>query len=434
MSRTRRHKPPSRPLTFGDACAVADTALSGSFRRDLISTLASLEDGREALTRLRVGMHTNAWTTGAHQVRLDKIAARYDARARQEGLHVRHDWDGVADSVNETTIPEDVLTYVLEQQASGPPNPAVLAMLVDYYLLHVLALLSLRIWDDGDPDDNLDTLERLLRALPGPEGSGQPFADDAATLLLVATCHYERDEHGFDLLLERVRRLNQGHRTEVALGHASSLGCHLRFGFEATYAGDTGALRDDNVADYPWLSFALATVMADYVRLHDDGTQGPVRERTVEALLNGLSPAADAFLGDDAPAVLEAHETERARFRECFFDYKTDLVGELERHRPAARHYSPLSLFFNFSHNVLKGTIVDALRWGEPWPLTLNDLLTGVPRDDPKSETKQKLAKTLMGYARANPDLIRGRLMPVIVYSTQSGYQAFAATVKRISA
>ena len=187
--------------------------------------------------------------TGAAEIRLDTIVARYDTRARREGLHALHDWDGVADTVGETTIPIDVLTYMMGQHDAGPPDPRVLAMLVDYYFLHVLALLSLRIWDDGDPDDNLVLLDRVLGDLQGPDGSGQPLADDAATLLLIATCHYEPEEHGFDLLLDRVKTLSRPHQTQIALGHAASLGCHLRFGFEATYRKDTTAMRDDNVAD-----------------------------------------------------------------------------------------------------------------------------------------------------------------------------------------
>ncbi len=433
--RDTRHS--TRQLTFAGACAVVDTALRGSFRQDLVAGLASATAGRDALRQLGGSMRTNVWKTGAVEIRLDTIVTRYDTRARREGLHALHDWDGVADTVGETTIPMDILTYMMGQHDTGPPDPRVLAMLVDYYFLHVLALLSLRIWDDGDPDDNLVLLDRVLGDLQGPDGSGQPFADDAATLLLIATCHYEPEEHGFDLLLDRVRTLSRPHRTQIALGHAASLGCHLRFGFEATYRKDTTAMRDDNVADYPWLCFALAAVMTEYTRLHDDGTQGPVRERTVEALLNGLSPDPDAFLGDRPPASLAAHETERLQFRERLYDHRKDLLDEIDRHRPVAHAYSPLSLFFNFSHNVLKGTIVDALRWGEPWQVTLNDLLTGVACDDlkaPKAGTKQKLATRLMSYARANPDLIRGRLMPVIVYAPQTGYRAFTSTVTRISA
>ena len=45
---------------------------------------------------------------------------------------------------------------------------------------------------------------------------------------------------------------------------------------------------------------------------------------------------------------------------------------------------------------------------------------------------KQELAATLMGYARANPDTIRGRPMPVIVYDPATGRDAFAVTIRKI--
>src|SRR5207249_189420 len=80
----------------------------------------------------------------------------------------------------------------------------------------------------------------------------------------------------------------------------------------------------------------------------------------------------------------------------------------------------------NFSHNILKGIVVDALLWGEPWTLTLNDLLTGVHTEPSAAESKKKLANTLVAYARSSPDTIRGRLMPVIVYDPRAGRQAFS--------
>jgi len=89
-----------------------------------------------------------------------------------------------------------------------------------------------------------------------------------------------------------------------------------------------------------------------------------------------------------------------------------------------------MSFFFNFSHNVLKGTVVDALLRGEPRPLTFNDLLTGTPAE--QADAKRDLATTLMGYARANPDRISGKLTPVIVYDAQAGRRAFTTTLQKI--
>ena len=52
---------------------------------------------------------------------------------------------------------------------------------------------------------------------------------------------------------------------------------------------------------------------------------------------------------------------------------------------------------------MVKGAVVDALLRGKAWTLTLNDLLTGMSRDEEQNAAKEALATTLMGYARANP-------------------------------
>jgi hypothetical protein len=246
--------------------------------------------------------------------------------------------------------------------------------------------------------------------------------------MLVATSHFELVERGYDQLLTRVRTLNRTHQTNIALGHAASMGSHLRFGFQATYARDTIAMRDDNAADYPWLCFALVTVMREYVRLREARVDGARRERVVEALVNGLSPDPRAFIGEP-PRSLSHCERERAEFRDLYCRYRDDLVGEFERHVPDDRVYSPLSFFFNFSHNVLKGTVVDALFRGRAWDVSFDDLLTGT---GPNGESKAALAKTLMAYARSSPDRIRGKLMPVIVFDPDAGREAFRITMRKL--
>ena len=201
-------------------------------------------------------MRTDVWAFGEANLTLARAVRAYDRLTRDEGFHALHDWDGVAAHVNPDTIPVDVLTYLIDQRGHEAFDPVVPAVLIDYYFMHVLSLLTLRVWDEGDADENFDRIETLLRLMQGPQGSGQRFCDDAETLLLIATAHYEREEWGYDLLLARTRTLNQKHRAAIALGHGSSMGCHLRFGFEATYGRDTSLMRNDNVADYPWLCFA----------------------------------------------------------------------------------------------------------------------------------------------------------------------------------
>lgn len=378
-------------------------------------------------------MQTHVWRAGGVTVAFDRIIRKYDADTRREGFHVLHDWDGKADHVNEHIIPIDVLDYIAEQRGSEPPDRVSLAILLDYYVFHLLTLLAMRIWDEGDADDNLDRVGRLLSDLQSENGSGQRFVDDPDTLLLIATSHFEVQEQGYDALLARVRTLSRPHQLKIALGHAASMGSHLRFGFEATYARDTLKMRGDNIADYPWLCFAVATLMKGYADEQSAETSPDTvsRERVVESLLNGLTPDPRAFVGD-APAILASAEAERLEFRERFDAHRIELLNAFERYRPSEQRYSPMSFFFNFSHNVLKGTVVDALIWGEPWTVSFNDLLTAMSRTERDDSAKQKLATTLMTYARTNPDRIGGRWMPVIVYDPQAGRQAFATAMRQL--
>jgi hypothetical protein len=423
-------------VSFDAACSLIETILAGDARRLLVADLATARDFRSALERLRDSMRSHAWRAGALTIALGRLVKEFDADTRRDGFHVLNDWDGKADRVNEDTIPVDVLNYLIALRGSQAPDAAGLAILVDYYFANLLALCSLRIWDDGDADANLDRLNALLQTLQGPDGSGQRFADDAETLILIATSHFEVVEVGYEKLLARVRTLNRVHQRNIAIGHAVSMGSHLRFGFEATYARDTVVMRDDNVADYPWLCFALATVMREYA---DTRGQTPLLQSSsakgadplCEALVNGLSSDPRAFIGQ-APASLSAAEADRSLFASLFAAHREELLDAFERFRPRDDAYSPLSFFFNFSHNVLKGTVVDALLRGQAWDMSFNDLLTSFPTDDAISARKTSLATTLMGYARRNPDRIRGRLMPVIVYDPSTGREAFTAGLRKL--
>ena len=411
---------------FTEACDAAEAAFN--IRQQLVADLARSRPFGKGLARLREHVR-------AHSA--DPILSSFDHRTRQEGFHVLHDWDGKADRVGDEMIPVDVLDYVARLRGGDQPDARALAILLDYYYFHVLQLLSLRVWDSGDPDANLDRLAQLLQILQGSGGSGQPLVADAETLILVATSHFEAVERGYDRLLRRVKTLTHAHQVKVALGHASSMGCHLRFGFEATYGRDTLQMRDDNVADYPWLCFALATLMREYVRLRDAGADTGARSAIVEAIVNGMSADARAFLGIAPPASLSACAADRAAFRDQFVAHRDELLNEFERHRPVDGAYTPLSFFFNFSHNVLKGTIVDALLRGEPWNVSFNDMLTSTTPGADATETaddRQRLAQTLMEYARANPDRIGGRLMPVIVYDPRAGHRAFRVMMEKVSA
>jgi hypothetical protein len=435
----------SAAVTFESACALFEPLVAAGVRRDLAADMADAPTLAASLGRLRECLTANAFTVGGRRVSLERVARAFDRVTREEGFHVLNDWDGKSDRVNENSIPVDVLDYIVRERGGDPADAGVVAVLIDYYLVHVLELFALRAWDAGDADENLDRIAALLEQLQGPGGSGQAFVNGAESLLLLATSHFELHERGYALLLDRVRTLNRDHQTRIAVSHAASMGSHLRFGFEASYARDTIFMRDDNVADYPWLCFALLNVMraldasrnvelrTENLELRTEnlelGTQSA--EPLVEALLNGLSADARAFVGEPPPSLTGA-EAERAEFSERFHARREELLGAFEPFRPNEREYSPLSFFFNFAHNVRKGAVVDALLRRQPWTVSFDDLLTGLPRGDARNADKHALATTLMTYARLNPDRIRGQLMPVIVYDPAAGRQAFGTTLRRL--
>jgi hypothetical protein len=398
---------------FGEACALVETAIADGFRRQAVGELSAAPDLGRALTRLRQSLGAHVLAAGGRKVPFDGFVADFDRRTRADGFHVLHDWDGKSDRVNPDTIPVDVLNYLIAIGGGGPPDSAVVAILLDYYLFNILCLLSLRIWDAGSADDNLERLGGLLERLQGSDGSGHRFASHAGTLMLIATAHFELEERGYRTLLEKVLTLNPAHRATIALDHAVSMGCHLRFGYEATYRRDTVLMRNDNVADYPWLAFALDTLIDEYAASRADAVAA--------GLLNGLSPDPLAFANTPP-------------FAERFAAHREELLERFEALRPADGAYSPLALFFNFSHNVVKGTVVDALRRGVPWTVSLNDLLTAPDEHGPASSQKISLATTLMGYARRSPDRIGGRLMPAIVYDLRAGRQAFSVAMRKLRA
>jgi len=405
---------------FDALAGPLETLLSGDLRREYVDHLAGTSATLgDALGPLRLAMRTHAWAGGGHRLAMARVVQAADAATRDEGFHALNDWDGVADHVNVDIIPVDVLDFVRRVRGHDRPDAGTLAILVDYYAFHLLSLLALRAWDTADPGAALGRVGGLLDHLQGPHGSGQPFVSDPETLLLIATSHYEPDERGYVSLLHQVRALPYERQRAVALGHAASMGAHLRFGFHATYARSTDAMRDDNVADYPWLHYAADIVLQAIERQDDDATDGPSRSVLAEALFGSLTA--------DAASLLDA-----GPFRERLAAQSSRLQPRFDALEPQVDAYSPLSLFFNFSHNVLKGTIVDALLRGDPWTVSFNDLLTGPSGGAGSLASRQALALTLMGHARRHPQRIRGRLMPAIVYDPAAGHAVYRDTMSRL--
>src|SRR3954467_13949020 len=149
-------------VSFDAACGRLEQVLAGSARRDILAAVSASNDFTQALRRLRASMRAHTWKAGADRIGRADGVAKTDRRPRKDGFHVLHDWDGKADHVNDDIIPIDVLDYVIARRGGDPLDPAALSILLDYYFLHLLTVFSLRIWDEGDPDANLDRLNALL--------------------------------------------------------------------------------------------------------------------------------------------------------------------------------------------------------------------------------------------------------------------------------
>lgn len=422
---------------FKEASAGLEAALTGGTRKAILDEVSKAKTFDRAARHLRDFMRMHRFDAGGAALFSGRWVKHLDQVTRGEGFHALHDWDGKADRFNDDIIPVEVTNFV--ERMIRPKDHAegrfVLALLLDYYFAYLLGLVALRAWDEGEANANLSTTSRLLAALQGPEGSGQVFARSAEALILIATSHFEPDVTAYDRLLAKIGALNEPHRVGLSLAHAKILGSHLRFGLEVTCAGNITALRDDNIPDYPWLCFALRTLLERYaVCAALEGGASCEREVLAESLLIGLMPDAPAFLEDPPPEALSSREPDVVRIRELFGSHRSSLLADFEVHRPTLTEYSPLSFTFNFPHNLVKGIVVDAARRGAPWAIALEDLVSALPRTPELDLARRSLATTLMGYALAHPDTIRGRPHPAIVCDPSAGLRAFEAIVRDLRA
>src|SRR6187401_2413895 len=148
-------------ISFQQACGLVGAALQGPVRRQIVDGLAGKTLGASLLA-LRDAMRANRFRAAGQQVFLDRVMSSFDGRTRADGFHILHDWDGVAQQTNPDIIPVDVLHFLADQRGAEPASDTELAILLDYYFMHVLSLLTMRVWDDGDPNENYQRLNAML--------------------------------------------------------------------------------------------------------------------------------------------------------------------------------------------------------------------------------------------------------------------------------
>ncbi|MCY4646238.1 MAG: hypothetical protein OXE73_05130 [Gammaproteobacteria bacterium] len=429
---------------------------------------------------------------------LDGFVRDFDLRTREEGFHVLHSWNHLEHHFTRENTPVLMLDRFAEEWSADRATPRVQALLLDHYFFYVLAVMVMRAWDEGDPNRNLDRITGLLRHLQGPHGSGHQFVARAETLLLMAISHFHPDESAYPRLLEKIRALDRAHRVHFALAEAAILGSHLRWGFGVLYRRDLGRMRGDNVGDYPWLLFSVATLMEEYVRLReeearaggatggaagggleagrDPGGEGGLpegggeerradpRTRVLEGLIDGLTPDPWAFTGAP-PEALRPYEDEHAGFREAFADYRDDLLVEFAGLRPDREAYSPLSFHCNFPHNAIMAKVsihladenapnlpMDAMfTRAEGWrpgeaseaaaaaaegsgPAAEDDASRAQPAEFVSANHPEALARYLMAYSGASPERLGRRGARLIIYDPNVGLRYYKMALQAMRA
>jgi hypothetical protein len=417
--------------TYRAACDTLEHALAGNTRAQILDRALAAGGVGEALRILRAGMRAHRFNTTSERLLLEGPVKRLDARTIEDGFHVLQEWDG--EKFLEESIPVLLLDYYVRANKAVRPDRASLAVLLDYYFLYVLALLVLRAWDEGDANQNLDRVTRLLGHLQGPNGSGFKLVDDAATLLWVAISHYEPDDFAYHRLLALVRTLDETHQIPIARVGAAVLADHLRWGFPVYYEQDLGLQRADNISDYPWLLWSVLVLLRAYARGREEGTSPAERDDIVEALLNGFTPDAHALL-DRPPSSLADFQEDHDECRALFLRHGPELIEEFERHRPTPSEYSPLGFQFNFPHNVLIPMVTLALIQGRDpsFDLSLNGLLTREGRGA-GGGSPAALARTLMAYAGYSPERRGGRRTLMITYDPNGALLSFTRTLSIMS-
>ena len=429
---------------------------------------------------------------------LDGFVRDFDLRTREEGFHVLHSWNHLEHHFTRENTPVLMLDRFAEEWSAARATQRVQALLLDHYFFYVLAVMVMRAWDEGDPNENLDRITGLLRHLQGPHGSGHQFVARAETLLLMAISHFHPDESAYPRLLERIRALDRAHRVHFALAEAAILGSHLRWGFGVLYRRDLGRMRGDNVGDYPWLLFSVATLMEEYVRLReeearaggatggaagggleaggDPGGEGGLpqgggeerradpRTRVLEGLIDGLTPDPWAFTGAP-PEALRPYEDEHAGFREAFADYRDDLLEEFAGLRPDREAYSPLSFHCNFPHNAIMAKVSIHLADENAPNLPMDAMFTraegwrpgeaseaaaaaaegsGPAAEDDASRAQaagfvsanhpEALARYLMAYSGASPERLGRRGARLIIYDPNVGLRYYKMALQAMRA
>jgi len=419
-------------------CEALDSLLDGPGRRDIIDRVTRGGRLPDALRRLRMSMSAHGFEGLPTDV--GRTIRHLDQRTRQDGFRALHAWNHTTHAFTDDLVPVLMVDFFERAEVEDADVSTTVSILLDYYLLHLLALAAMRAWDTDDPGVALDRVTRLLELLQGPDGSGHRFVSDSETLLIHALSQFHPEEQAYDRIIEKVDSLPAGNRVRFARVSAAVLGAHLRWGFWLMYERDVQRMRDDNVGDYPWLLWTVTTLLREWVRLVDEGGSAEERRPLAGSLLLALSADPWAF-GGRPPAALEPLADTYAECRALLEAHADRLLSDFEALRPSKDAYAPLSLLFNFPHNALVAGVTLALLEGRPRTLSLDDLFEEERAEGTSEEgegeeaarvSKQDLARALMEFSRGSSDRLGYRGAMLVAYDPLTAIRTFSMTRKAL--
>src|SRR5262247_119466 len=177
-------------MTLTDAFSVLEHALRGTTRVEMLDAVQASRDSATAIARLRTRMRAHTFPTFGAPIALDRIVRDLDRRTRAEGVHSLQSWDYRAHRFVDEPTAILMLNRVASRGSALVAERIVLSALLDQYFLWILGLLVLRIWDEENPNANLDRVTDLLGLLNAAREHVSVFVEDAALLLLLAVSQY----------------------------------------------------------------------------------------------------------------------------------------------------------------------------------------------------------------------------------------------------
>ncbi len=418
------------PITYEGACDLIEDALRNRTRTRILDEVQARDDFADAWRALRGAFRSHTFSVGSGEaLRLQRIVQSFDTRARRAGLHVLESWD-----YTEQRFAAEITPVLMFDRCTVHDLPAdrqrhAMAVLLDHYFMSVLGLVAARAWDEGDPNVNLTRAAELLSALHGPDGSGCRFVDDVETLLLTCVSHYHPEEHAYSTLVASFDALDEAHRRRMALACAAVLGGHLRWGLQFMYRRDIGLMRDDNVVDYPFVVFALVTLLREYSAMQSAGTADDDRSRIVEGILSALS-ADPLFAVGRTPAWLADRRDDHVIARDMLLGHRGAVLEDIRRHQPSTHTYSPLGFDANFLCNTVVAMVATELREPGPHP-SLNVLFTRHVPSEVGLDGAERHARALMRYALGNR--VAASQAPLITYDPYSAAHSYNMTVAALN-